>query len=191
MFDQVPRDDDGIRRSDEDTFAFLNRVDDVFFGRVRDLVEQWFAPAPSDEQKALRARLRSGREGESAAAFWELYLRELIRRCGWAFVSEPELDGGRCPDFRVETEGGCFYLEAVLLGKGATEGKRDQLRDHVLDELRKIDHPDFVLRVEIVRDGSAAVKLAAVRRSAARIWSSKIEGSARSAAVAWMTVHPA
>lgn len=166
VFDEFLRNDDGIRVSDEDTFAFLNRVDDVFFGRVRDLVEQWFAFVPAAEQKGLRARLRSGREGESAAAFWELYLREMIRRSGWEFISEPELDGGKCPDFRVEAEGGRFYLEAVLLGKGDAEEKRDRRRDHILDELRKIDHPDFVLRVEIVRDGNAPAKLGPVRQRA-------------------------
>lgn len=164
VFDDIVRRDDSIRAPGEDTFAFLNRVDDVFFDRVRELVEQWFAHVPGEEQKALRARLRSGREGESAAAFWELYLRETIRRCGWTVVSEPELDRGTRPDFRVETGSGSYYLEAVLLGKGAEQEKRDRLRDHILDELRKIDDRDFVLRVEITCEGKTPAKLGPVRR---------------------------
>jgi hypothetical protein len=43
ILDDITRTDDAPQRAHEDTFAFLNRVDDVYFARVRGIVEQWFA----------------------------------------------------------------------------------------------------------------------------------------------------
>jgi len=114
-------------------FTFLNRVDDVYFARVRGMIEHWFASVPPGEQAGLRGRLRANAEAQSASAFWELYLRELLRRTAFVVTHEPKRAHRRRPDFHARGHGTSFYLEArhaivqeqaiALLGVQGLEGE--------------------------------------------------------------------
>jgi hypothetical protein len=164
LFDARSRTDHATIRPDEDTFAFLDRVDDVYFGRVRDLVETWFATVPSDEQASLRGRLRSRSEANSAPAFWELYLRELLRQSGYSLTHEPKREHRRRPDFLASGDDGGFYLEARFVGPPEERQTRAALVTQIRHQLNKIENPDYLLHFGIRRWGSKLPRLRGLRR---------------------------
>lgn len=173
IFDDIVRADDAPQRADEDTFAFLNRVDDVYFARVRDTIEEWFAHVPADEQASLRGRLRANAEAQSAPAFWELCLRELLRRTGFAVTHEPKR-AHRRPDFHARGRATSFYLEARHTGAPAPRQARDKLVRQITDQLKRVESPDFRLQFDVRRYGATLPPLARVRRAVEK-WLSEVD----------------
>lgn len=96
LFDARTRDDAAYVRFDETTVRFLDRVDDVFFARVRDLLNQWFAELGDDETAGrLRRDFASERDEQVDGAFWELYLHAALIRTPLEVELEPGRDRGR------------------------------------------------------------------------------------------------
>jgi hypothetical protein len=59
LFDEFERTDPSPRGYEEDTFSFLNRVDQPFWQEIRDELERWYADYPDEEHGfGLRARFR-------------------------------------------------------------------------------------------------------------------------------------
>lgn len=120
LFDDRPRVDASLSQFDETLYAFLDRVDDVFFGRVRGLLNSWFAELNDDETaERLRRDFASGREEQVQGAFWELYLYAALTRTPLSVELEPGRELGRQPDFRAWPEGDEgleFFMEARAIG---------------------------------------------------------------------------
>lgn len=174
VFDDSTRTDDAPQRAHEDTFAFLNRVDDVYFARVRDIIEEWFAYVPPAEQAGLRGRLRANAEAQSASAFWELYLRELLRRTAFVVTHEPKRAHRRRPDFHARGHGTSFYLEARHAGAPAPRQARETLIRQIAEQLKLIETADFGLHFDIRRYGTTLPPLARVRRMVEK-WLAEVE----------------
>ncbi len=138
----------------ESTWAFLERVDDPAFDRVRRLIEAWYeASAPGAGRRELHARLTGGDDGEFHAAWFELYLREVHRRLGFEVVEHPRLrDVTKRPDFRITRDGMSFLLEATVVGDRSDAGRRAR-RARVVDAINSIRSPDFSLLFEIEQEG--------------------------------------
>src|SRR5829696_4179061 len=84
----------------ESRYSFLDRVDSVFFARVRDLMNDWFASLPEEIQDDLGARWRSGDDRQAMAAFWEMYLFVAHRRTGFQVHPHPSVpEQTKRPDF--------------------------------------------------------------------------------------------
>jgi hypothetical protein len=59
LFDEVERTDASPAGYEEDSFSFLNRVDQPYWQPVRDELERWYADYPDEEHGfGLRARFR-------------------------------------------------------------------------------------------------------------------------------------
>src|SRR5437879_4767924 len=103
LFDDITRSDCSGSTHSESTFAFLNRVDSDFFGRVRETLEEWFDHLPDSGRADIRGRIRSGDDYELLGAFWELYLHEYLIRSGFSVELHPTIQGtSRKPDFRCQ-----------------------------------------------------------------------------------------
>lgn len=163
LFDEVPRSDDSPIQPDEDTFAFLNRVDDIYFGRVRDLVEEWFSVVPAADQPTLRGRLRSRSEANSAPAFWELFLREALRRSGFILTHEPKLDHRRRPDFLAVGADSSFYLEARFVGARDDSRARNAQIERIKYEVNKVASDDYLLYFDVRAYGTNVPSLQGLR----------------------------
>lgn len=118
--------------------------------KVRDLVDQLLDAYPADKRDEMARRIRSRDDRLHRSATFELLLHGLMLARGFTVIAvEPDLPGGRAPDFLVAApDSREFYLEATVAeGEiGADPGGDRRLRD-VLQVLDDIVSPDFFLNV--------------------------------------------
>lgn len=60
LFSPITRTDPSPSHYGEDSFSFLDRVDQKLWERIRVELERWFAEYPADEAADLKARFRQG-----------------------------------------------------------------------------------------------------------------------------------
>src|SRR6202012_3159178 len=102
LFSETERTDPSPGRHGEDSFSFLDRVDQKFWARVRQELERWFAEYPAHDAKDLRGRFRDKDPARHYAAWWELYLFRVFRQLQFRVDVHPSLPGTPArPDFRV------------------------------------------------------------------------------------------
>ncbi len=84
LFEQVTRVDPSPAGHGEDSFTFMNRVDQPLWARVREVLDAWFAEWPRGEATDLAARFQDADSRQHYPAWWELYLFTLYRRLGYS-----------------------------------------------------------------------------------------------------------
>lgn len=155
LFSQTKRTDPSHGRYGEDSFSFLDRVDQKFWARVRAEMERWFAEYPSDDAKDLRGRFRDKNPGRHFAAWWELYLFHLLRQLQLDVEVHPELpDVSARPDFRVTGPGGSFLLEAATTFSGIVdEGRCAPREGWILGAIEEVKAPNFFVAIQFEHVG--------------------------------------
>ena len=158
LFDDVVRVDDTVARYAEGDFPFLNRSSWPESARIRDELERWFARFPSSavdaarERRDLGGRFRSRSDRDHQAAFFELFVHELLMRLTLGVEVHPAVPGlSKRPDFLVTPANGePFYVEAVAVsGKSEAELAAEARLAVVNDELNKLRSPNFWLGVDV------------------------------------------
>jgi hypothetical protein len=155
LFSQIERTDPSPGRYGEDSFSFLDRVDQKFWQRIRLELEQWFAEYPADEAVDLRARFRDKDPAQHFAAWWELYLYRLFNQLGFRVDVHPELAevSGR-PDFRLTGPQGPFLVEAATTFSGIVDEDRDSTReDWIMAAIEEVKAPDFFVGITFEKVG--------------------------------------
>jgi len=164
LFANRPRDCASEAGEEEPTWAFLDRVDDPVFDRVRRLMNAWFAHYPSAERTELRARLSSGDDIEFHSAWFELYLHELHRRLAFDIAAHPVLDDVTTrPDFRLTCGASAFLLEATIIGNRDEAGRAGR-RARIVAALNRTRSDDFTLLFDIETEGESSPAMRDVRR---------------------------
>lgn len=131
----------------EGRFAFLNRSASVYFGHVRDLIEDWASHYPVAHRPGLLGALRAD-HAQFESGFWELFLHEGYRRSGFEIEIHPEIDGRTTrPDFLVQHGDESFYLEAVSVGRDPREVAEDRRLEAVYRVLSDMRVADFTIEV--------------------------------------------
>jgi len=121
LFSTGKRTDPAPSRYGEDSYSFLDRVDQKFWNRIREELECWFADFPADAAPDLRARFCARDPAQHFAAWWELYLHRFFSRLGMTVEAHPEIAGTTSrPDFRIGYAGGSFLLEAAATFSGSS-----------------------------------------------------------------------
>lgn len=129
----------------EATFAFLDRCAWPSCAAIRQELEGWFANYPAAKQKEIRRRLVAD---DFSAAFFELFLHELLRRSNCAPEVEPEIQSGQRPDFRAFLNTERFYLEAAVVeGVSSQDRGKKAVLAVLYDAINEIDSPDYFLDV--------------------------------------------
>ena len=164
VFDDLDRTDSSVAKHGESTSQFLNRIAGLYWGRIRDLIEVWFARLCPESQGDVAARLRSPDNREFRAAFWELYCNETLLRLGFDVECHPDTGAGaRRPDFlgrRVATE---LLLEATVAADPDKEVARERREAQVYDALNRVESPNHFLFVEVARAGPNSPSVARLR----------------------------
>ncbi len=124
LFDEQDRTDGASCREGEDSYSFLNRVSTPYWTQVRNLLEAFFSRYPPEHAESLRRDFRARLPGRHYAAWWELYLHELLRRLGYQITIHPVIEGTeRKPDFGLRREGSEFLVEASVVFSGIAGGE--------------------------------------------------------------------
>ena len=169
LFTRRDRTDPTPARQSEPLAAFLDRVDSDYFGRVRHVLDAWFDRLAEDVQPDLRARLCSSDNNEFLAAFWEVYLHEVLAKAGFRLTPHPPVPGFTTkPDYLVCSEDGAFYLEATVTRPSAADMLAERREDMVHDLLQQMHSPDFFLDVDVDQRGSDSPPVRSLRRQVER-----------------------
>jgi hypothetical protein len=155
LFSQMPRTDPTPSRHGEDSFSFLDRVDQKFWQRIRAELDHWFADYPADEAADLRARFRDKDPAQHFAAWWELYLHRLFMQLGFGVDLHPKLEevSGR-PDYRVTGPNGSFLVEAATTFSGIVDDDRDATREGwILAAIEGVKAPTFFVGIDFEKVG--------------------------------------
>jgi len=111
LFEHGPRWDGRPPHPKEPAFAYLSRSASPEADVVRSTLDDWLGAYPPQEAGNLAARLRSRRDDQHLAAFFELLLHRLLQALGHRIQAvEPKLaHTWKSPDFQLEG----FYLEGI------------------------------------------------------------------------------
>ena len=160
LFEAKRRNDTRPGRRAETTYSFLDRSSKPEFERVRDMLERWLERLPEKQQRDAIAKMRSNSPGTQQdeiqfnAAFFELFLHELLLGTRGAVVAEPMIDG-LTPDFKVteELEDGndlTYVVEAKDIDlERSTKLERSWNELTALDTINEICSPDFRLHIRM------------------------------------------
>ena len=164
LFQSGPRNDGRPARPTEDSYAFLNRVDQPYWGRVRDQVEGLYARFPAEGREDLGRRFRSQLPGQHYAAWWELYLFGLFDALGFSVRVHPNVEGVRQkPDFQLDGQGTRFNLEAVTTFVDVAS-PNPALDAAIVDMINTLPNRGFFLHVEFPQRGSEQPRRSQVLR---------------------------
>ena len=150
----------GPAAGNEKIHEFLEREGRPEAAPVRDWIEHWYGQLPSDKQRDIRGRMRSGDHHQFTSAYFELQMFAMLERMEYDITVEPRLADGRYnPDFLARREDEAFYVEATVCGQGAgglriTTNEVDaveKIRAAFKDEEVEI-HSDLWLQAEGVLD---------------------------------------
>lgn len=151
LFSQIHRVDTGPSRHSESRFSYLDRSARPTMGRIRQVLERWWAEFPLAEQAELRKRIRSEDDRQHFAAVFELYIHQILLRTQHHVEIHRQGDRGKCPDF-LATASDCtsFVLEATV----ATETDQAQQgaekrKNQLYDTINKLESPDYFLDLEM------------------------------------------
>jgi len=164
LFDDIERISKHPSAVGESEFEFLNRIDEPWFGEIRDVLERWFERLPADVQGDVRSRYRSKDAGTAQGAFWEMYIHELFRWLGYRLVPHPAVPGSRSkPDYLVERRGESFYLEATAVAASDEEAAAENRLAVIQDTLNRMQTEDFDFGFMVQTTGPASPPLKGLR----------------------------
>jgi hypothetical protein len=153
LFDEFDRINCNYSEYSEPKFTFINNSARAGFDEIRCVLEKWFTHYPISGQADLRSRFRSKINSHHQAAFFELFLHELLLKLNCKIELHPDIpDKLKTPDFLVETlKGERFYLEATLVTNESEAETAAQARmNSVYDILnREVDSTNFSLAISI------------------------------------------
>jgi hypothetical protein len=178
IFDPLPRHDINPKQPHETAFGYLNRSGRANAGRVRELVETWLERYPAAHREALVGRLRSKRDRDHHAAFFELFVHELLLTGGHTILAiEPILPHTPYrPDFLIKTQHGQrVYMECTIATGTANEQLGAEARlNAALSAIEDVNSPTWFLSLKT--DGLPTAPMKSTRL--------------RSELVAWLAALP-
>ena len=135
LFEKYVRTEHRPAYRSEPDYEFLNRSAWPACENIRDVLECWFAGYPASHKEDLRARFRKGDQNH-AAAYFELYLHEVLSRLGLSPEVHPDPETGRGrPDFAIAgVKESRSYLEAHVVHKFRWASD-DPLENELLDAI--------------------------------------------------------
>ena len=151
LFDQMDRVDDAPKDYSEPLFSYWNRSARSDVDALRRMVEMWFLRLPDSGKKRLRGDFRSRMDWQHQAAFFELYLHELLTGIGFQCEPHPEILGEAThPDFGLSRQNErCFYLEGTLARESESRAAEEARIAQVYDILNDIPPADFFLELRL------------------------------------------
>lgn len=121
-------------------------------------------------QPGVKHRLQSGNNHEFAAAYWELFLHELLLRLDYDVTCEIAMPNGRNIDFLVRRGEHSMYVEATTAGSSPAERAAEARRNRLYRELDSVRTSEFMLGIEIRMAGPGDLPNVGVLRNRVQAW---------------------
>ena len=175
VFDEIKRTSFRPARNREPHSRYLNESARPAAEEVRRLIEAWFMRYPEGHKKTMLSRLRSPDDQHFLAAFFELYIHELLLRLRYqpAIPEAGVVSEAGAPEFEVTTSLGRFVLEAVhATDASQLEAAAESRLKDALDAINEVRSAHFLLHVK--HDG---IPRTPVSRRAVRTWVEEFLGS--------------
>ena len=135
----------------ESNFAFLDRLAQPYWVRVRRELDRWFDDFPKREQaKDLRNRFRKDDDAQHYGAWWERYPYTFLRRSGFGVEVHPSVPGtDNHPDFLVRSQQGVFYVEATTTFSDIEDDREHhRLEAQIMDVVDRVESDAFTISLE-------------------------------------------
>lgn len=150
-------------------FDYLDQSARPEAAKVRALLEEMLTNFPGEHAPEMANRLRSTDETTHNAAFLELCLHEILLRRGYVIeeVEGSAPGSSKRPDYLARTpEGSDFYDEATVVASGLSDKElaAERRLSAVLDTLRLLQHPRFMVAVERPVGPTNAISVSALRK---------------------------
>ncbi|MCX7622876.1 MAG: hypothetical protein RMK01_07130 [Thermomicrobium sp.] len=137
---------------------------------VRTLLENWFVHLPEPARSDIRSRFWERDRRLSLAAFWELYLHELLRRLGYQLMVHPATrESGPRPDFLAIRNSEAFFVEALIHAHSSEAWRAERRLYPILDVLHDVRSAGRTLRIVRAECGQGTPPLRELRE-ALRAW---------------------
>ncbi len=152
IFSTINRTFQGPAAYAEPMFSYLDRSARNSSKNVRDIIETWFEPYPSDHQAEIQDRLQTSNDIEFLSAFYELLLYQVLKHLGYKVEIHPKVPtGNKQPDFLSSKNGESgFFLEAVLAFEFSDKEQKAAKRMQVFyDTINALDSPNFFIGMKI------------------------------------------
>lgn len=142
LFSEASRTDHSPARHTESRYAFLDRSAWPACAAIRRELQKWFDEYPAKHRHALTRRLVAG---DFDAAFFELFLHEMLRQTGHRPEVDPLVDSGLHPDFAANGPFKFTLEAAVVSEKSDVDRTQEALHSVLCDEINKLESPDYFL----------------------------------------------
>ena len=190
VFDDIARTDTAPGKRNGSDFEFINTSARPKAERARAIIEAWFEHLPDDVKPEFRARLRQKDDQHFRAAFFELYLHELLLRSGFTVEFHPPSEKGKRPDFKVYRNGvAVFYLEGRAAGDSVAKSAKQHIVDDAYDAIDRMPCPDFFLQITVEGEPKSPVPVKKGLRRELEAWIGSLDYDA--VAALWRAAGPA
>lgn len=138
---------------DEPTYTFLCRSTWKACREIREILEEWFSRYPVDHQKEFLTRFQSKRNATYRAAFFELYIHQMLLTLGYDVEVHPTISvkQTKTPDFLARSESGDeMYVEATVITDIAPENvARETMMNKLYSKLDELQSSDVFVWIQI------------------------------------------
>ncbi len=146
LFKEYERTDHNFKYPLENDFTFYDRVNNLNFGKIRELLNSWFSKYPIENKNKLYADFRA----KFYDAFYELVIYIFLRECQLnPQIEIKDTKTSQTPDFFCTKEKFSFFIEATV-AKGVSEYdiKIQNLKESLYAKFGKLLMPHYFLNLE-------------------------------------------
>lgn len=149
-------------RHSETMFEYLNCAAGPVYDRIRTVMEEWYSNYPVEHRSEFRSRLPGQIYPKFSAAFFELYLHELLRRHGYRITVHPDLTPmtTKRPEFLIESGNGerCIVEAITASNQSAAEHARQSNLHALYDAIDSgLDSPNCFLSMRIMDSSHVSI----------------------------------
>lgn len=149
-------------RYSESTYGYLNRAAGTDYDKIRTLMQEWYSKYPVKHQAEWRSRLPGQTYPKFSAAFFELYMHELLRRSGYSVTVHPDLlpETTKRPEFLIKSGDGerCIVESITASNQSDAEQARQACVNALYDLIDGgLNSPNCFLSIQIVDSSEVSI----------------------------------
>ncbi|QEE49156.1 hypothetical protein FUA48_06050 [Flavobacterium alkalisoli] len=146
LFEEITRQSIDPALYNENIYNYYNNSAREDIGRIRTILNKWFAELPDEEKRELKERFKK----DFDSAFHELSLYTLFKKLGYNVTIHPNIEEtSKRPDFLITKHDFEAYVEAkVVKDKSHKQEALERKANQFYDSLSKVKIKNFFLGID-------------------------------------------